>query len=321
MITVTPLPLRHVAAEVTVTGHGFRPLHDVDVSGPGGGATATADAAGSFTTDFEVQRYVRSTVSIYGTVVDCATPGACAVIATTGPDDLPAAAPITFAAHSDDPTLVLDGATVQEGNGETRQRLRVHLDRPASVPVEFWILAGFGAGDPDLRAGFAIATIPAGQTELTVPFTLYGDRLDEPDHHTAFGIISLTGAQLAGPPLVPITVRDDDPQPALRVGSTTVRETDGPQFVSVPVTLNAPSGRDVTVQWVTHHDTARESRDYIRLRGTLTIPAGQQRGTVTVAVLGDRVHETSERFRLTLDDPVHATIADDDAFVTVHDDD
>jgi len=229
--------------------------------------------------------------------------------------------PITFAAHSDDPTLVLDGATVQEGDGASPASFRVHLDRPASVPVEFWILVGFSGQDPDLHSNFAVETIPAGRTALTVPFTLYGDRIDEPDHHTGFAIVSVTGAQFAGAPLVPITVRDDDPSPALRVGSTTVPETDSPRFVSVPVTLNAPSGRDVTVDWVTHHDTARASSDYVRLRGTVVIPAGQRRATITVAVLGDRVHETSERFHVTLDDPVHATIADGDAFVTIHDDD
>jgi hypothetical protein len=319
-ITVTPQLVRHVAARVTVTGQGFRPLHEADVSGPGDYHSATVDASGSFTTTLDVQRYM---VSLNDSMIDCARRGACSVAASTGPDDVAASTPITFAAHSDDPTLVLDGATVAEGSGTTAASFRVHLDRPASVPVTFWYASGLGGvpSDPNLSYAFGTEEIPAGQTELSVPIVVHGDRLDQADRHTGFGILELSGAQLAGRPLIPITVRDDDRRPALRVGSTTVRETDGLQFVSVPVTLNAPSGRDVTVGWVTHHDTARSGTDYVRLRGTLTIPAGQQRGTITVAVLGDRVHETSERFHVALDDPVNAVIADHDAVVTIHDDD
>ena len=71
-------------------------------------------------------------------MLDCADPAHLHVTATTGPDDAAASAPIVFAAHSDDPTLILDGATVVEGNGTATAAFRVHLDRPASVPVTFW---------------------------------------------------------------------------------------------------------------------------------------------------------------------------------------
>ena len=154
-----------------------------------------------------------------------------------------------------------------------------------------------------------------------MPIVVHGDRLDEPDHHTGFTLIYLTGGNSLGRAFIPMTILDDDPRPAVRVGSTTVRETDGPSFASVPVTLNAPSGRDVTVDYVTHHDTARASHDYVRTRGTLTIPAGQTSGRIPIVVLGDRTHETSERFRVTIDDAVHARIVDGVANVTVHDDD
>ena len=243
--------------------------------------------------------------------------------ASTGPDDAPASAPIVFAAHSDDPTLVLDGATVTEGNGTTHTAFRVHLDRPASVPVTFWYESGINSSppDPDLSYAFGVEVIPAGQTQLSVPIVVHGDRLDEPDHHTGYTVNYLEGAQLSGRPFIPMTIRDDDPSPALRVGSTTVRETDGPAFAFVPVTLNTPSGRNVRVDYVTHHGTARASHDYVRIRGTLVIPAGQRIGHIAVVILGDRIHETSERFRVTIDDAVHARIADADANVTVHDDD
>jgi hypothetical protein len=314
----------HVAATVTVTGHGFRPDHDVYVTGPGAWTTVHADASGTFTTPLAVQRYLEPTaVTTESSLVDCAKPGVCGVSASTGPDDPEVTAPITFAKHSDDPTLVLDGATVAEGNGAVPATFRVHLDRPATVPVTFWYASGIGGApyDPNLTYAFGTEEIPAGQTELTVPFVVHGDRLDGQDRKATFSVIELTGAQLAGPPLIPITIRDDDPAPDVRVGSTTVRERNGPQFAFVPVTLNAVSGRDVRVDYLLHHDTARPGTDYVRTTGTLVVPAGQRSGRIPVVILGDHVHETSERFHVTIDDAVHAHIADDQATVTIHDDD
>jgi hypothetical protein len=324
-ITVSPTPVRHVAATVTVRGQGFRADRDVFVAGAGGSVTVRTDAAGTFVTPLTVQRYNLRYPggTVAQPIVDCADPGACTVGATTGPDDEPASTPIAFAARSDDPVLVLDGATVTEGNGITNASFRVHLDRPSTAPVTFSYDSGIATSpaDPDLSYAFGTEEIPPGQTELSVPFVVHGDRLDEPDHHTGFPVIELTGAQLSGRPIIPIEVRDDDPRPALRIGSTTVRERDDNSFAFAPLTLNAPSGRAVTVGYVVHHDTARAGRDYVRARGTVVIPAGQITGRIPVVILGDGAHETSERFTVAIDGAVNARIADGDANVTIHDDD
>ena len=155
-----------------------------------------------------------------------------------------------------------------------------------------------------------------------MPIVVHGDRLDEPDHHTGFTVIDLTGAQLAGRAFIPMTILDDDPRPALRVGSTHGARDRRAAFASVPVTLNAPSGRDVTVHL--RHAPRHRTR-VARLRphpGTLTICGRRDHAArITIVILGDRTHEASERFRVTLESAVHARIADGDANVTVHDDD
>jgi hypothetical protein len=109
--------------------------------------------------------------------------------------------------------------------------------------------------------------------------------------------------------------------PSVRVGSTTVRETDGPQFAQVPVTLSAPSGDPVSVHFTTYAYTAQAGTDYIAAPGTLVIPPGTTRGAIAIVVLGDTLHERPETLLVVIDQPVGATIADGNAVLTIHDDD
>ena len=134
-ITVSPTPVPHVATTVTVRGHGFRPGHDAYITGPGVRCQCRSTGRPPSTTPLTVQRYsTANPETAEQPILDCARAGACSVTASTGPDDEAASAPIRFAAHSDDPTLLLDGATVVEGNGTTTTAFHVRLDRPGRCP-------------------------------------------------------------------------------------------------------------------------------------------------------------------------------------------
>lgn len=49
--------------------------------------------------------------------------------------------------------------------------------------------------------------------------------------------------------------------------------------------------------------------DFFAISGSLTIPAGQTSGVVTVQVLGDRLNETNENFAMRFNSPANATLA------------
>ena len=66
--------------------------------------------------------------------------------------------------------------------------------------------------------------------------------------------------------------------------------------------------------------TAKAAEDYTAAAGTLTIPAGQTTGTITVLVNGDRLGEPNETFCVNLSAPTNATIADGQAIGTILDD-
>jgi hypothetical protein len=121
-----------------------------------------------------------------------------------------------------------------------------------------------------------------------------------------------------------VTIAPGSPSatPEVSVRSTSVREGSARRtVVRVEVRLSAPSSTPVRVPWHTVNGTAVAGRDYVAARGTVTVPAGSLTATVTVSVIGDRVHERNETFRVVLGRPAGATLGTSRATVTVVNDD
>ena len=55
--------------------------------------------------------------------------------------------------------------------------------------------------------------------------------------------------------------------------------------------------------------TATAGRDYVATAGSLTFAPGQTRRTITVLVIGDRISEADETFRIGLASPLNATLS------------
>jgi hypothetical protein len=109
--------------------------------------------------------------------------------------------------------------------------------------------------------------------------------------------------------------------PTLWIADASVTEGNtGMRAASFIVTLSAPSTQPVTVQYATANGTATAGGDYQARSGTLTIPAGQTTGTITVPVLGDRLPEPDEAFFVNLSGATDATIGDGQAVGTIVED-
>ncbi len=103
------------------------------------------------------------------------------------------------------------------------------------------------------------------------------------------------------------SIVDDDDAPKLSIAgpSADVDEGDDATFT---VTLDAASGKTVTVKWTTGNvDT--EASDYTASSGTLTFAPGDVSETITVKTTNDNDPESAEDFKVTLSEPANATIA------------
>jgi hypothetical protein len=110
-------------------------------------------------------------------------------------------------------------------------------------------------------------------------------------------------------------------EPEIRINDALIVEGDDNRTVAVRVWLTGPAPSDVTIEYVTSNGNALVGVDYLRARGTLTIPAGSTRADVEVVVLGDNLDEETERFAVNLFNPSGATLVDSIGRVSIVDDD
>ncbi len=95
-------------------------------------------------------------------------------------------------------------------------------------------------------------------------------------------------------------------QPTLSIGSATDLEDAG--TIGVTVRLSAASLQTVTVDYATSDGTATAGADYTAASGTVTFSPGDLTETVSVAVTDDDIDEDTETLKVTLSDPVNATV-------------
>ena len=153
-----------------------------------------------------------------------------------------------------------------------------------------------------------------------LPSHAIGDTLDEPDETFT---LQLTGTSASGGILgddtVTATITDDDNPPTVSIADINVNEADG--TATLTVSLDAASGKTITVDYATVDESAIAPDDYIPITGTLTFNPGDTQTTITVPILDDPIAEISETFAVTLNNEVNVTLAQSTATVTVADND
>ena len=198
----------------------------------------------------------------------------------------------------------------------------VSLDRMSGKTVTVTYATGDAAdtaqppGDYTAVSGTEL-TFTAGQTAKTVTIATTNDDLDEDAETFTVTLRAPDNATLAADKTTATGTINDDNDAAPQVGITgppAVTEGAGAEFV---VSLNAASGKTVTVTYATGDDTAKAGADYTEVPGTeLTFTAGQTEQTITIATLDDQLDEEAETFSVTLSGPDNATLAADKTTAT-----
>ena len=225
------------------------------------------------------------------------------------------------------PAVSVAAAAVEEGNPA---QFVVTLSRAvaADVTVEWKTEAVLGASAAatagrDYR-GVAAATIDlgAGSTAATLEVQTLDDALNEADETFA---VTLTGVNRSagvalGAATAIVTIGDNDDPPSLTIADRDAPEDAG--TMEFPVTLDAESGRRVTVDYSTQSRDATENRDYTRTRGTLSFRPGDLEQIISVPIRQDDLDEPErETFAVALRGAVNAELDRRTATGTITDDD
>ncbi|AXG72369.1 calx-beta domain protein [Kordia sp. SMS9] len=197
-------------------------------------------------------------------------------------------------------TLSIDDVSVDENAGSVT--IPVTLDVPSDVDTVVGVSTSGGTAveNLDYTATTQTLTIPAGQLSASFTVPIVDD--SDVEQTESFNIVgTIASGNLLNPPgqnlFATVTINDDDVGTIFTLQDINITEDNG--TANVPVTLNNPSGVDTVISISTSGGTASESLDYTASVQTLTIPAGQLSGSVSIAIIDDAQVEGNETFFVT----------------------
>jgi CSLREA domain-containing protein len=186
-----------------------------------------------------------------------------------------------------------------------------------------WSTVPGSATAADFTPSSGTVTFAVGQISRTIDIPITADTLDEIDESFSVALSNPTaGFEIGSPSSETVTIADDDSPPSVSIADGSAAEgNSGFTPMTFNVTLSAPSGKTITVDYATSNGTAIAGSDYAAAAGTLTFNPGETSKSVAVQIVGDTATELAETFNVTLSNPVSVTVADGSATGTINNDD
>ncbi|HAZ43403.1 MAG TPA: hypothetical protein DCZ55_02685, partial [Cyanobacteria bacterium UBA11371] len=232
-------------------------------------------------------------------------------IATINDDDAP-------------PTVSINDLTFVEGTGGTTNAVFTLTLSAASgkpITVNYKTVDDNATSPADFTAANTSVTFNPGEITKTVTVPINPDSIDEINETFSVELTSGTNVTIADDQGF-ATIIDDDNPPTISIGDITLQEgTGGTREAVLTVNLSSVSGKQITVNYNTANGTAIGGNDYTNLEGTLTFNPGDISKQIRIAVNPDASFEPDETFTVNLSQPTNATIADNQAIVTLTNDD
>ena len=206
-------------------------------------------------------------------------------------------------------TAVVSPAAVTEG-AQPSFRVRRTGSTAASLAVNVEL-----ASEGDFAAPFRrTTTIGAGQDGVLLQPRTVDDAVDEADGALTLTVLPGDGYRPAVPASAVVSVRDDDPAPALAirtVGDARVAEGAGHLDFAIGFASEQDrTARTVQVAYTVIAGTAAAGTDYVATDGIVALAPGERAATVRVAIAQDDREEADETFMVRLRHPAHAVLAD-----------
>ncbi|PYS45762.1 MAG: hypothetical protein DMF68_21205, partial [Acidobacteria bacterium] len=223
------------------------------------------------------------------------------------------------------PDITINDVTVAEGNtATTAATFTVTLSAAndtQAVTVDYSTADGTATAGSDYQQTSGTLTFNPGETTKTIPVNVIGDTTNEPNETFFVNLSNPTNAAILDNQGQG-TITDDDVQPSLSINDVSQNEgNSGTTNFVFNVTLSAPSGFTVTVDYATADGTATTAgNDYQQTSGTLTFNPGDTQKTITVLVNGDTTFEPDETFFVNLSNATHATISKSQGTGTIKND-
>jgi CSLREA domain-containing protein len=214
--------------------------------------------------------------------------------------------------------------TVAEGAGTATITVNRTGGSSGEARVAYTTSNGTATAGSDYTTASGTLIFASGETTRTFTVAVTNDSLDEPDETVTLTLSNAAGTGSLGAPITAtLTITDDDLPPGITINDVSVTEgNSGTTNAVFTVTLSAPSGLPVSVNYATANGTATAPSDYTAIPSTvLTFLPGETVKTITVLVNGDTLAEANENFFINLSNPVNSAISDAQGQGTITSDD
>lgn len=223
------------------------------------------------------------------------------------------------------PGLSINDVTVAEGDtGTVKATFTVSLAQVStkSVQVRLNTSDGTATAGSDYRTTTGLISFAPGETSKTFTVEVLGDTSSEANE-TFFVTLSEAVNSFISRAKGTGTIKDDD-QSQVSISDASVTEGDsGDPAVNAVfhVSLKAPSGETIKVNYASIGGTATAGVDFESVKGTLVFAPGELSKEVVVPVKGDAIYESTETFTVHLSSPYHVVIGDGEGVGTISDND
>ena len=212
----------------------------------------------------------------------------------------------------DDPTPTVqfsDNAfSVDEGAGAATITATLSGGSELTVTVNYTATNITALAGSDYVTTTGTLTFTQGVITQTFTVPILPDALDEPDETVDLRLGNPDQASLGSPVEAVLTILDDDPTPTIQF-SPNVYSVNESGSATITVTLSAPSGQSVAVDYATVDGTATGGVDYTSIpTTTLTFNPEVITQTFSVVIKTDALDEADETINLTLENPDDATL-------------
>ena len=182
------------------------------------------------------------------------------------------------------PTLAIAAAAANEGAGSLAFRVTLSAASGLPVTVAYATADGTALAVADYTAASGSLAFGSEETQKIIRVLPADDELAEADETFTVTLSDAVNAT-AGPAQATGTITDDD-RLLVSVAAAAPAVTAGADALFTVTATGATSSTDLEVDYAVA-GTAAAGDDYTQPSGSLTIPAGAARGTITIATLAD----------------------------------
>ena len=224
----------------------------------------------------------------------------------------------TYTITDNDNTPVVDFNATSSNGAESVSSKVITVDLSAvsgqDVTVDYAVTGtATGAGN-DYTLGSGTLTISAGSSTGTITITsIVDDSIDEADETVVLTLSNPVNATLGSDSVHTYTITDNENTPTIDFNVVSSSGDESVSAKAITVDLSGPSSEIITVDYAVTGTATGTGTDYTLLNGTLSIPAGDTTGTITIAnIVDDTTDESDETVIVTLSSPNNAALGSDD---------